>query len=214
MRAWCSRWRRGGSCRSRFSVSRGKCYLPEISRTPSRCNAATAVNESTGPPEEFKEEILRALSRLQESVEQNASDKLAEPSFLLVVLVISAVALFVVIDSNTGIVDEALELFEYDRDPRFIGGQGEGAKLEAWKSVRRLGRADIETTQLMLNDGEEERLTVLPVKEQLSLEQVVRRTAMEVDSRESQIIFLLLTWALLAEGTEAFFRTPDAPLQP
>lgn len=157
------------------------------------------------------------MTQLQESIEQNASDKLAEPNFLLILLAVSAVSLFFVVDISTGIVDEALELFEYDRNPRFLGGvdgEREGARLEAWKPVRRLGRVDVETTELMLKTGDEERLTVLPVKEQLVLERAVRRTAMEVESREAQITFLLLTWALFAEGTEAFFRTPDAPLQP
>lgn len=178
------------------------------------CRAAPAIQESTVPTEELRADILRALSQLQESIEQNASDNLAEPNSVLVLLVFLAVATFFVVDDTTGIVDEALELFQYDRNPRFLPvREGEGEGGGASKPVRRLGRADALTTDLMLKSGDEARLTV-PVKEQLVLEQVVRRTAIEVDARERQITFLLLTWALFTTGTEAFFRTPAAPLQP
>lgn len=178
----------------------------------SSTRTVAALQDSSGATEEMKDEILRALTSIQESIKESASDAVPEPNLEFFALPLAVLAALVAFNVITGVIDEAVELYEYDRDPRFLPELQQA--LEGQQAQQQiLGRVDSHVSQLMLKSGDVEQ-NILPVKEQLILEQALKKTADEVASREAQITFLLVSWALLSEGTQAFFRTPNAPLQP
>jgi hypothetical protein len=181
--------------------------------TTSACRAAAVSKEVTISTEQVNTEITRTLSQFQVLVEKQASDALADPTYGVLLLVVLAVAAVFLIDSTTDIIGEALELFEYDRNPRFLPGQEDEGGGRLQEPVRKLRRADSDLKTLMLQSGDEAR-SIVPVERQIELEHVVRQNMAEADTRETQIVFLLLTWALFSESILAFSRTPYSSLLP
>jgi hypothetical protein len=121
---------------------------------------------------------------------------LGEENLIWAATVAGAVAIFFLTDWTTDVVEEALELAEYDHDPR----AKEDVQL---KCLPREGLASLPSEDLKLS-----------VAEQIEVERSLRSTLGATASREQSATFLILCWALFSIGVEAFFRTPNTPLQP
>lgn len=185
--------RAGGTCRRwTCNVYRFE-YISNVSckkRDTRYCHQLCSVNskDSAELAVKLSDDAVRIMFQVQNAIEQSARSNIGEENIAWLLTIGIFVGALFLIDWTTGIVDEALELAEYDHDPR---------------------ATEVFETDIIESEGLQ-----MSIPEQIEVEGSLNSTLRALESREHSCTFLILCWALFTIGVEAFFRTPDTPLQP